>query len=81
MTRDGTVRVDDPEYRWRALLFNAITAHPECHVLFSSRRQIAERLEPLVIREILHQERIAARRRRRFERHHPVVLPDLGSGE
>ena len=65
-------RIDDPEYGWRARLFNTVTAYPtRFPFYYTSRQAVSDRLERLVAREIRREERTIERRRRRWDRQHP----------
>jgi len=67
-----TFRIDDPEYRWRARLFNTVTAYPARFPLYyTSRQAVSDRLERRVAREIRREERRIERRRKRWDRQYP----------
>jgi len=63
----------------KAYLFNAITRHPASRpLLFSSRQKVADRLWPLMLREIHRQVRINKRQDRKWRRKYARAA--LGEG-
>lgn len=57
---------------WEGSLFNAITFHPDNHMLFSSRLRLTERIAPKVTRMIQRAQRRHDRQQRRWERRNDV---------